>query len=193
MKKTLLGALIILFTGLHASAFEDSLKVNEKKSFDLALSDVSNATKITLQDKRDNILFEETIQKGESFTKTFNMELLPEGEYSVEIENATKISVMKLLVNKEEVVMQGDGSQEIYKPVISEKGSSVYLTQFSPQSKPLYVAIYNSRSELVYEGTLSGRIDLGKVFDFSKTQSGNYRFYMESDGMSYDQLVYIGK
>ena len=193
MKNVMLAIMIVLFSGMNAMAFEDSLKVNDEKSFDLLLTDISHSTQITLKDKRNNILFNHTINKGGSFAKTFNLELLPKGEYTVEIENETKIKSMTLVVNDESVFTGDAMTYLIYKPVLTEKGTVVYLTQFSPQSKPLYVAIYNNRNELIYEETLSGKLDLGKKFDFSKTYDGEYRFYLESNGMTYDHLVYVEK
>lgn len=183
----------VVLLSANAVAFEDSLKVNAEKSFDLVLSDVSNSTQITLKDKHSNILFEQTINKGEGFAKTFNMELLAKGDYTVEIEDNTKIKVLTLEVKDNEVVSNSTSLNEIFKPVVSGKGAFVYVTQFSPDQAPLYVAIYNNRNELIHEETLEGKMDLGKRFDFSKTYNGNYRFYLESKGMSYDQLVYVEK
>ncbi len=192
-KKMMIAALVILYSGYGAYAFEDSLKVNDRKSFDLVLTDVSNSTKITLTDQRNNILFEETVKDGEGFMKTFNMELLPSGRYKVEIENATLIKSFLVKVDVDTLLMTDAGMKEIYKPVVAEKGSAVYVTQFSPENKPLYIAIFNDRNELLHEETLRGRIDLGKIYDFSKSESGAYRFYLESNGKSYDELVYVEK
>ncbi|MEJ2594411.1 MAG: hypothetical protein P8100_04650 [bacterium] len=192
-KKMMFAALVILYSGYSAFAFEDSLKVNDQKSFDLVLSDVSNSTKITLADQRNNTLFEKTIKEGESFMKTFNLELLPSGKYKVEIENATRIKSYLFEVDTDSLLMADARTKEIYKPIVHEKGSAVYVTQFSPENKPLYIAIFNDRNELLHEETLKGRIDLGKIYDFSKSENGLYRFYLESNGKSYDELVYVEK
>ena len=193
MKKMMLAAMIVCFAAANTFAFSDSVQVNKEKSFDLVLSQVSNSTQITLKDKHDNILFETTIDKGEAFSKTFNLELVADGTYTVEIENETKIKVIGLVVEENAVYTAESMKSETYKPVLTEKGSIVYLNQFAPDNAPLYVAIYNNRNELIHEETLTGKIDLGKKFDFSKSYDGHYRFYMESNGMSYDQLVYVEK
>jgi len=193
MKKLILAMTAVMLLSANAFAFEDSLKVNTEKSFNLVLSDVSNSTQITLKDKHSNILFKQSINKGESFAKTFNMELLAEGKYFVEIENETKIKVIALEVKQDEVVSNTSPANEIFKPVVNGKGAVVYVSQFSPEKAPLYIAIYNNRNELIHEETLSGKMDLGKRFNFSKSYNGIYRFYLESEGMSYDELVYVEK
>jgi hypothetical protein len=193
MKKMILATTAVVLLSANAFAFEDSLKVNAEKSFNLVLSDISNSTQITIKDKHSNILFTQTINKGEGFSKTFNMELLTKGDYTIEIENGTKIKVLALEVKDNELLSNLTSTHEIYKPVVHGKGSFVNVSQFSPDQAPLYVAIYNNRNELIYEETLKGKIDLGKRFDFSDTYNGEYRFYLESKGMSYHQLVYVGK
>lgn len=193
MKKMMLAIMVIMIASANANAFEDSLKVNEEKSFDLVLSDVLVSTQVSLKDRRDNFLFTQTINKGEDFSKTFNLELLPSGEYKIEIENNIRIKVLTLQVDEEKIYTETSDSFEIFKPVISEKGATVFVSQFSPDQDPLYVAIYNSRNEKIYEETLKGKMDLGKKFDFTRSFTGEYRFYLESNGLSYDQLVYIEK
>jgi hypothetical protein len=193
IKKLMLAVMVITLVSANALAFEDSLKVNDEKSFDLVLTDVSKQTQISLLDKRNNVLFSKTIEGGEKFSKTFNLELLPEGDYFVEIEDDVKLKRLTLEVNENEVTSCSSSQHEYFKPVVSEKDRAVYVTQFSPSKDPLYVAIYNNKNEMIHEETLSGKMDLGRKFDFSRTYSGEYRFYLESNGISYDHLVYVEK
>ena len=192
MKKVMMG-IMVLFASLNAMAFEDSVKVNKDASFNLVLSDVSKTTHITITDKRNNILFEQTVEKGDSYSKTFNLELLPEGEYVVEIENDLKIKKVTIEVTGQGLIADESGSEEFYKPVLTKKGDLVYLMQYSPDGAPLYVSLYNSKNELLYEGTLTGKTNLGKIFDFSRTMKGKYSFYLESRDKGFDYLVSLEK
>lgn len=185
--------MIVLVASANAVAFDDSLKVNENKSFDLVLTKVMNTTEITLKDKGSNILYQQTIDKGESFSKTFNMELLAKGAYVVAIDDASHTRIFTVEVYANHLETNTSATAEFYKPVVSKKEGLVYVTQFSPEQNPLYIAIYNSQNELIYEENLRGRMDLGKIFDFSKTTKGEYRFYMESKGHYYNNLVYVEK
>lgn len=194
MKKTVLGAIIVLFATANAVAFEDSLKVRDDKSFDLTLTNVKYQTEITLTDKRNQILFNETVKEGGSFSKSFNMELLPTGDYDLLIENQTKLRKMSLQVSEEKAIAGLTATEStVFKPTVFKKGDDVYVTQFSPNQKPLYIAIYNSKNELIHEETLKGQMDLGKKFDFSKSIKGEYHFYLETNGVSFDHLVYVEK
>jgi hypothetical protein len=193
IKKMMLAVMVITLVSANAVAFEDSLKVKEEKSFDLTISEVSKPTQISLTDKRNNTLFSKTIESGDDFAKTFNLELLQSGEYIIEIEDEVRIKRLVLKVSETSVETGIEGQSEYFKPVINSKDNVVSVTQFSPAEKPLYVAIYNNMNELVHEETLEGGITLGKRFDFNKSQSGEYRIFLESDGNAYDHLVYVEK
>jgi hypothetical protein len=193
IKKMVLAVMVITLVSANAIAFEDSLKINEEKSFDLVISEVSKKTQITLKDKRNNVLYSQTIESGDSFSKSFNLELLPEGEYVVEIEDEIKLKSLSLNVTEEGVVETSTAHKEHFKPVVSGKGQVVYVTQFSPDRDPLYIAIYDFQNELIHEEILNGEMNLGKKFDFSKSLAGPYRFFLESNGQTYDELVYVEK
>lgn len=193
IKKMMLAVMVITLVSANALAFEDSLRVKEEKSFDLTINEVSKPTQISIIDKRNNILFEKTIQSGDDFSKTFNLELLPVGEYFIEIEDDVRIKRLTLEVSDETVSTLNVDQDEHFKPVVSEKGNVVYVTQFAPNSDPLYVAIYNFKNELVHEETLEGEMTLGKKFDFTKSISGEYRIFLESGDNTYDHLVYVKK
>lgn len=185
--------MVITLVSANAIAFEDSLKIKNEKSFDLVLTEVTKQTQITLTDKRNNVLYTNTIEGGSNFSKTFNLELLPEGDYFFEIEDEVRVKSIALEVNENNVSACSTAMDEHFKPMVNEKGNMVYVSQFSPSQDPLYVAIYNSKNELIHEETLKGKMDLGKKFDFSRTASGEYRFFLESNGNVYDYLVYVEK
>ena len=79
------------------------------------------------------------------------------------------------------------------KPVVKEKGTTVYVNQFSPESNPLYVAIFDENNDIVHEEVIKGKMEIGRIYDFSKSKKGHYRLYFESNGMTDDYMVYIEK
>lgn len=193
IKKITMAILIAIMTSVNLMAFEDSLKVNSGNSVDLVINDINKRTKITFKDDRDNILFEQLVDESGKFAKSFKLELLADGEYKIEIEDETRTKILPLNISKNIVYVNGSENGEYFKPMVSTKGSLVYVNQFSPKSSPLHISIYNKNNELVHEETLSGKMDLGKIFDFSKSLNGEYRIYMESKGITYDHLVYVEK
>lgn len=193
IKKIALATLIAMITSTELTAFEDSLKVSSGNSIDLVINDVNKNTKITIKDGRDITLFEQNIDKSEKFAKSFNLELLADGDYTIEIDDDSRTKVIPLNIANKLVNLNISESDEYFKPVVYKKGSMVYVNHFSPERNPLYVAIYNNKNEIIHEELLKGTMDLGKIFDFSNSFKGQYRIYMESKGMSYDHLVYMEK
>lgn len=193
MKKFAMGMMLFVFVSSQVFASGDSLKVTGENSVDLTLNNVSKRTHITFKDGHNNTLFEQTINEDGKFNKTFDLELLPDGDYTVEITNDVKTKILPLSISHDVVKVNNSEANEYYKPFVSEKEGKVYVNQFSPSHEPLYVAIYNNDNELVFEETLEGKMDMGKIYDFSKSFKGRYRIYLESKGMSYDYLVNIEK
>lgn len=188
-KRFALGMMLFVFVTSQVFASGDSLQVTGENSVDLKLNNVSKRTQITFKDRHDHILFEQTVNQGEKFDKTFNLELLPDGNYTVEISDEIKTRVLPVSISHDMVDVNNSNVNEYYKPIVNERNGKVYINQFSPSHAPLYIAIYNKNNELVYEETLTGKMDLGKIYDFSKSIKGQYRIYLESKGMSYDYLV----
>jgi len=193
MKRFALGMVLFFFTSSTMIASGDSLKVTSENSFDLTLNKVSKTTHIAFKDSHNNTLFEQTIKEGEMFGKTFNLELLTDGNYTVEINDAVKTKIIPVNISHDVVEINNSANNEFFKPIVNEKNSKVYVSQFSPSLTPLSVSIYNNSNELVYKETLQGKMDLGKIYDFSKSIKGRYRIYLESKGVSYDYLVDINK
>jgi hypothetical protein len=193
IKKIAMATLIATITTTRLIAFEDSLNVSSSTSIDLVINDINKNTKVTIKDENNNILYEQNIEDSEKFAKSFNFELLADGKYIIEIDDASRTKVYPFYISNDLVSLNNSAADELFKPVVSQKGSMVYVSQFSPNCKPLYIAIYDRNNEVIHEELLTGRMDLGKIFDFSNSFGGQYRIYMKSGDVNYDHLVYLEK
>lgn len=193
IKKIALATLIATITSTRLIAFEDSLNVSSSTSIDLVINDINKNTKVTIKDENSNILYEQNIEDSEKFAKSFNFELLADGNYTIEIDDDSRTKIFPFNISNDQVSLNNSSAHEFFKPVVSQKGSMVYVNQFSPDCKPLYIAIYNKSNEIVHEELLEGGMDLGKIFDFSNSFGGQYRIYMKSGDVNYDHLVYLEK
>jgi len=188
-----MATLIATITTTRLIAFEDSLNVSSSTSIDLVINDINKNTKVTIKDENNNILYEQNIEDSEKFAKSFNFELLVDGNYTIEIDDASRTKVYPFYISNDLVSLNNSAADEFFKPVVSQKGSMVYVSQFSPDCKPLYIAIYDRNNEVIHEELLTGRMDLGKIFDFSNSFGGQYRIYMKSGDVNYDHLVFLEK
>lgn len=191
MKKAGMAIMMAMLAYTTGFAFEDSIMVNDKNSFSLFIGKVHFATRITLLDKRQNALFDQSIEKDSMFAKLFNVELLQEGEYSIRIEDRRQKKEIPLTILVNNIQFDHSSVLKFYKPVIHERGERVYINQFSPTGDPLYVTIFDKNNNLVYKEKLKGQTTLGKIYDFSQSMPGSYRVYCESKGGSMIQDVLI--
>ena len=70
-----------------------------------------------------------------------------------------------------------------------QKGSVLYVNYFTPDKASLDVSIYNSKGELVYSETLTGKMTQGKGYDFSKSPKDEYTIALASEGKYYSHTI----
>lgn len=191
MKTIGMTVMMVVLYYTSGFSFEDSIKVNNNKSFSLVIDEIGSETRIALFDKRNNKLYEHILDADSSFAKNFNVELLQDGEYSIRIENDVRKKEIQLSINPEGVSLDSARIREYFKPVVREKGDWIYVNQFSPNGDPLYIAIYDRYNHLIHEDKLEGTTALGKIYDFSQSMPGSYRVYLESEGEAMSQNISI--
>jgi hypothetical protein len=191
MKTVGMAILMVVLSYTTSFAFKDSIKVNNNKSFSLVIDKFSSGARISFFDKRNNALYEQSINADSSFAKLFNLELLQKGEYFIRIEDEMRKKEIHLSINEEGISFDSTQIREFYKPVVREKGDWIFVNQFSPNGDPLYIAIYDRYNHLVHEDKLEGNTSLGKIYDFSQSMPGSYRVYLESEGVAMSRNVMI--
>ncbi|HEY9114352.1 MAG TPA: hypothetical protein VIN10_06600 [Bacteroidales bacterium] len=188
-KSIILGAALIITSSGIATATEATIKVNENETFELKLTDISDATQVSVKTNTGKILFEDKIVSKNDYSKKFNFELLEEGTYYVTVEDSRSIKTLPLELGKNQLVYNEMKMIEKYKPSVMQKGSMLYVNYFTPEKSSLDVSIYNSKGELVYSEILAGKMTQGKGYDFSKSPKGEYTIALASDGKQYSHSI----
>ena len=130
IKKFAFAVMITAIISTQLFAIEDSLIVKDKNAVDLVINDVSSQTTITIKDKSNNVLYTHSIDKNEKFAKSFNLELLKDGDYTFEIDNNSRKKVFAITIDGDTVKLSDSHSYVFYKPVVNEKCGLVYVPQY---------------------------------------------------------------
>jgi hypothetical protein len=157
----------------------------------LKFNNLSENTNLVIKDMNGYSLYSENIEKsGEIFSKSYDLNMLPDGDYEIEVEGTEKFTSFPFSVVNNKIAFSMLEKSETYKPTFVESGNKVMVSKINPDKNPLYVFIYNSQNELVYEETLEGKLESGRIYNFSKVQ-GNYTIAIQSDDKSYSKTVAI--
>jgi len=196
MKNLVKKSLVVLglFTSLmgYANAGPEMIKEKESKVTNLSFKSVKQGSKLSIKDANGLILYKESIGKTGKYSKGFDLTALPNGDYYFELESELKIVLIPFNVAQNEVNFKKEEKNTIFKPVIRVKDEIVYLSRPSFDETPIDVKIFFSKNhDLILSEKFEKESELKRVYDFSKSQKGNYTFVFESNGRKYSKSIKI--
>jgi len=175
VKTMSLLTLLFLTTFVNANEIFKNVRVfsNNSKTLNLQLKNNDGITEVFIKDMNGIQLYKEKFT-GDQLFKKFDLSLLPNGNYVVEIEGQTKIKVFpfKILGSKVDVLEMKN--EIVYKPIVRVQDNLVYISKFSPTNKVIKIAFYDAQNNLLLQDNLTKEIVSGKILDISKILNGNY-------------------
>jgi uncharacterized protein YxeA len=193
MKSILAVVLLITVSTLAvAQTAQPTLHVVSDNAFVLTVNKLSSDLKVKFQDKYGYRLYKENVDKDAlTYQKKFSLNKLPDGPYNLELEDELQIVTLSLAVKDMKIVRDEIANAKFFKPVVYKKGEHVYVSKFSPEQEPMRVIIYNNNYDVVHDETLTGKVDLGRVYTFE--EAGDYTIAVKSDNKTFEHTVSINK
>jgi len=114
--------------------------------------------------------------------KRFNFENLPNGLYSITLDNELKTMIQEFRITKEEIIL-GENINTIFKPWINVSEQHIDLN-FLANKKKTKVTIYDN-NENIFDIVIKGKDTINKRFDISELAAGEYSFHVSSNGNTY--------
>jgi hypothetical protein len=188
-KSIILGAALIITSSGIATATEATIKVTGNETFELKLTEITENVQVTLKNSNGKVLFEDAVSGIDDYSKKFKVNPHEADTYYVTIEDNRSIKTLPLELSKNQLTYNEKDIVERFKPMVMQKGSVLYVNYFTPEKSSLDVSIYNSKGELVYSETLTGKMTQGKGYDFSKSPKGEYTIALASEGNYYTHSI----
>jgi len=188
MFKSFLFILTMLTINIaHASDTTLTLKLNKLGNKMLTASinyNDKNDFTISLQDDINHELWKLNLENSLSFSKNFDLSLLPNGVYSFEVEDEYSISISQITIVGTE--MSFSEERKIYKPVFVQDNELVTLTFKTSNLNYGEIDVIDPSGEKLYSETIGENENFKKTFDFSEVENeyfliattlDNKRFY----------------
>lgn len=194
MKLSIWAALIVLANQVTAASAGSYLDVNVTgtKTFELTLKDLKGNIRISLKDERKQTLYTNTfLINKENTTKVFDMNLFSDGKYEIELLDAQKMISIPIVIENDLLSIDLLKKEIHFLPVINQKNDLVSVNMLALDEEFLSIRVFNSYNELLHKETLKGAGNLGRRFDFSKTEEGTYQFLLTSKGNSVTREIVI--
>lgn len=134
---------------------------------------------LSILDQNENLFYQQEIIDGQ-YVKSFDFEILPAGKYLIKSTN--EVQSKSFLITLSESGISLEEKETTFFPIVMKRGEMVYVNLFTNDEEPLDISIYNEDDKLIYKDAVKGAYNAGQIFDFSKSPSGEYRFYMANHG-----------
>ena len=195
MKKILKFSLVlaaVALTAVEAHAgnadFSLDLKKEEGKTVSFTLREIKKID-LSIYDTSDNLIYQEKVTSNDDINRTYDLTAFPEGVYFLEAESDFKISRYKIEVVGKVARLSVDAISEVYKPVLANKNGTVSFNMLNTSKAPVSVKIYSSNDTELYNETISGELNVGKIFDISNVEGDKCTFVITSDGRTFVEKV----
>jgi sRNA-binding regulator protein Hfq len=179
---------ILLNTGFMMEAAEDlGIKVLDSQNLMVELNSGSQGNVLLLKDKFGKVLFKDSITTNSTYHKTFNLELVPNGIYYLNLDNESRIQTTVIAKTNYGLEIEKE-SGFVFKPIFKIKDKQVRVLLTNPEQKKTFLKVYDSYGILV--GNLNSKeAVLRKTIDFSNVPSGKYRIEIGINGQNFTKEV----
>lgn len=196
-KISIVAALMFMVVNVSAKTgeidFSLEVKGYEGKTVSFVVNNVQKSVGLSLIDKNNRVLYAENIEVDGEYKRTYNFDRLPEGQYFLEVESATKVKRYPIVVDAYSAKLYYEANNEMYKPIVSVRKSMVYVNLLSLDKAPLHIEVYDADSNLLYQETLKGAYELGKMYDFSNVNNGTYTLIMTHKNKTFTEKIKTAK
>jgi len=191
IKENLLIVALLFAVVTYATNINDNVKVAliNSKLIDLKLENSDGDLIIRIKDTYGEVLYAEKFE-GNYFSKKYDLNTLPIGNYYFEIEGRTRINLMPFKLTSSGFELRNQMKSTFYKPIVRQEEDLVFISKIAFNTEDFEVYLYDEQLNLLYKENLKGDINLGKTLNLKNLKSGNYRIVMKSEGKVFEQKVY---
>jgi len=184
MKNLLFIAACLLFSFLELPANNSPKKITldvikNEKAVILNLSGLNTHIEFfTITDASGELVFIKRVNKQESKMK-FNLEKLPQGEYTLKVEGDNFIELFETVISNESLDIENKVSH--FKPQLVRMDQKIMINAYFPSEGDIQVAIYDTKGVLVYDFNRHKTGSFRKIFNLGQLEKGDYDVVVSTD------------
>jgi hypothetical protein len=161
---------LVFVSAIHARAGAKSAvaitNVRGSTLFKLYYKSVQRSTvKISIADRAGKSLFEETLHKVDGFVRPYNFDGLPEGQYTIQIEDENGKTVEKV------DYQSGKVEKLIHVQKLANEQNKYLLTIASKQPEDVFIYIFDKNGILIHNEIQPIGTEFAQVYDLKNNTS----------------------
>ena len=140
----------LLTTIVTSAADKLTIKVGSKM-LSISLTEVANNETVHIKDFQGQILFSETLNEADAYTKMFSFSTLPEGIYFIESRSEEKIQVTPVLVKTNSVDLVDRAAKTFTAPKITLEEGVINVYVRNENKVAVSILVYDEQGTLLSE------------------------------------------
>ncbi len=168
------------------------IKHPEKKKFSLLLHQLDReAYTVQLRDQAGRRLFKKNITNVDSFGKVYDLKNLPNGEYTLSVENQQKILIQTITIEASTLKIATGKWETSFKPYFAKAYSHVDMTFLQLENTATFVEIINESAEVIHQERIEEVGSICKRFNLDLLAPGDYTFVVSVQDQVYQKTISI--
>lgn len=156
-----------------------SFQINEANDFNLSIIGANN-----------EVLFEQKIFAKASSTKTYDLNALPDGNYTMKVESGSRLAQYDITITNNQALFSAPKITELYKPVITKGEDDVITLNFEqPKAGEVEVQVLNESNDELYTQVFKNKAKLTKKFNISRADGNALTFVVKYDNQTYVKTI----
>jgi hypothetical protein len=190
IKISLIAVLFINSAGLYASEgdFSFRLKRVNEKSVTFFINE-TQIVDVSIYSADNEVVYEQTMNAVKGSTKTYDLNLLPDGNYSFKLKTDAKTAEYSIQLKDGKAVVSDPLVADLVQPVITKENEIITLNFANAPEGPLEVQILDGANEAVFNRVFEGDAKFVKKFDVARVDLKELTFIIRSAKQVFTKTV----
>ena len=186
LKWALILLIVLLITPLQAkTSLQIQYKYEYLKSFALKLKGLQQTTHyIDIKDANGQTLIHEAVSQQAQFGRMYNLENLPEGTYTVLIENDRKVIMQPIEIQRRFLSIYDSEQKEILKPAILIANDFITINMLHFEKEAIIFNLKDHQEQVLYTDNFKSYGSLNKQLNISNLPQGTYELIIQTNTYS---------
>jgi len=186
----LIAALSFTVSIAQANDNEFSLKVkNEKQKSISFLMRNNKEFSFSVFSENNDLLFDQKFKGTAGLTKTYDLNALPEGNYTLKVESGTTVAEYAVKIAYDKAQILTSKITEVIKPKITKVKDLITLDYQVKDNMPIEVAVFNERNDELYSQIFKDKSKLIKKFNIGKADGDSLTFVVKHNNESFTNTI----
>lgn len=192
---TIVALVAISISTIVASPRPAAIYISKSKEAKKIILNLENmaAEKVTCEfiNEEGAVIFRDEIETANKTAKQYNLSQLPEGEYTIEVNDLMKIERLNLTVDNQSVTLKERVADVTFKPTVLIKDNNTVDLNLLALGEAATVSFFGPQGNLLKSERFNNVNVVNKRYSLIQAEAGDYRIVISHKGETFTYNVAI--